>query len=108
MILSTFLALFCDTGDAMSRHSGEPFTTKDRDNDGCISGHSCIHNGKTNCALMYYGGWWYDWCHSANLNGRYLHGYTSEKAIGVVWLEWTGYHFSLITSEMKLRPTQIP
>ena len=87
----------------MTRHNGLQFTTKDRDNDLCTP--DCTRDGGTNCALMYYGGWWYEKCHSSNLNGLYLDDVTTEYATGVVWGPWTGYYFSLKTSEMKLRPT---
>ena len=86
---------FFDTGDAMSWHSGQQFTTKDRDNDDALE----------NCAQLFYGAWWYGACHLANLNGLYRDGATTEYAIGVVWEPWKGFHFSLKTSEMKLRPT---
>lgn len=39
----------------MSYTNGSPFSTHDRDNDGC---------GRYNCAKLYKGGWWYkdDYC----------------------------------------------
>ncbi|XP_015423235.1 PREDICTED: fibrinogen C domain-containing protein 1 [Myotis davidii] len=51
-------------GDSLLRHSGLPFTTKDRDSD-----HS-----DHNCAAFYRGAWWYRNCHTSNLNGQYLRG----------------------------------
>ncbi|KAH8282233.1 hypothetical protein KR054_006268, partial [Drosophila jambulina] len=41
-------------GDALEYHVGMQFTTKDRDNDRSI---------KFNCALYYYGAWWFDDCY---------------------------------------------
>lgn len=44
-------------------HNGMKFSTKDRDND----------NFRTNCAEVYHGGFWYNGCWAANLNGVYYH-----------------------------------
>ncbi|GFT61127.1 hypothetical protein NPIL_438631 [Nephila pilipes] len=49
-------------GDSMiGTHNNKKFTTKDKDND--------IHK-EGNCAVMCKGAWWYDSCHSSNLNGN--------------------------------------
>lgn len=72
-------------GDSMAITVNQKFTTKDRDND---------TNPVGNCAHSYLGGWWYQQCHSANLNGYYFWsasnptGYHSSYADGVNW-----YHF---------------
>eukprot|EP00057_Strongylocentrotus_purpuratus_P035133 XP_797824.2 PREDICTED: ficolin-2-like [Strongylocentrotus purpuratus] len=84
-----------DAGDSMSYHADNPFSTLDRDHDG--SGG--------NCADKYKGGWWYNICHRANLNGQYLNGLTGTYAKGVVWVEWRDNTYSLKKTEMKLRPT---
>ncbi|XP_030845836.1 ryncolin-1-like [Strongylocentrotus purpuratus] len=86
-----------DAGDSMSFHAGYSFSTRDRDHDDA-AGH---------CAGYYKGGWWYNKCHRANLNGLYLNGPTTqeEKAKGVVWDVWLGHLYSLKKTEMKLRPT---
>ena len=46
-------------GDDLTYHSGQAFSTYDKDNDA----HS------SNCAVAYLGGWWYRSCHASNLNG---------------------------------------
>ncbi|KAL9985579.1 hypothetical protein ACROYT_G008001 [Oculina patagonica] len=46
-------------GDSLSRHLGQPFSTKDQDND--ISSGDCAKEAK--------GAWWYVDCRSSNLNG---------------------------------------
>ena len=71
------------------------FTTIDRDNDRSVK----------NCAVQFKGGWWYNACHSSNLNGRYLKGdHPGSRAQGVNWLTFRGYKYSLKITEMKIRP----
>nr|XP_022301973.1 techylectin-5A-like [Crassostrea virginica] len=78
-------------GDSlMSRHGGHQFHTKDRD-DG------------SRCAQRYTGAWWYNACHESNLNGLYLNGSHRSYADGSEWYAWHGYHFSLKSTEMKIR-----
>ena len=72
-----------------------PFTTKDQDND---------NHKSHNCANEFKGAWWYERCHHSNLNGLYLRGNHSSYANGVNWKDWKGYHYSLMRTEMKIRP----
>ncbi|XP_071807788.1 ficolin-1-like [Asterias amurensis] len=83
-------------GDSMRLHNNRPFSTKDRDLDG--------YSG--NCAKMFHGAWWYNACHSSNLNGEYLGGLTAEFSRGVNWKSWKGFLYSLKTAEMKIRMKQ--
>ncbi|XP_025754264.1 fibrinogen-like protein 1 isoform X1 [Oreochromis niloticus] len=78
-------------------HQGIKFSTYDQDNDN--------YNG--NCAEEDKGGWWFNKCHSAHLNGKYYPSgyYNSVTDDGVVWYTWRGWWYSLKTSIMKLRPT---
>ncbi|PIK43203.1 hypothetical protein BSL78_19933 [Apostichopus japonicus] len=80
-------------GDSLSGHNGQAFSTKDSDND----------TADSNCAVAYSGAWWYTACHSSNLNGLYLGGEHASYANGMNWYEWRGHHYSLKTSEMKIR-----
>ena len=81
-------------GNAGHALAGQPFTTKDRDNDRHVDG---------NCAILSKGAWWYNDCDdTANLNGQYLRGNHSSYADGVNWPSFHGHHYSLAKSEMKL------
>ena len=82
-----------NSGRSYANHNGKNFTTKDQDND---------RHTADNCAILSKGAWWYDWCHASNLNGRYLSG-QHTIGDGVTWYAWKGYHYSLKTTEMKLR-----
>ena len=83
-----------DAGDSLRRHSGQKFSTKDRDQDKSSIGH---------CAQALKGGWWFDACYDSNLNGPYLSG-QQVKYGGVIWHHWRGDRYSLKETEMKIRP----
>ncbi|XP_046861380.1 ryncolin-1-like [Xenia sp. Carnegie-2017] len=85
-------AYFGNAGDALSYHNGMAFTTKDSDND--------KHGG--NCAIGHWGAWWYNGCHSSNLNGHYYRSNQSNFN-GVNWRHWKEYE-SLKFTEMKIKP----
>jgi len=75
-------------------HNGQPFTTRDQDNDAATN---------ANCAQLFKGAWWYNGCHSSNLNGLYHGGAHCSFADGVNWYTWRGYNYSLKFTEMKLK-----
>ncbi|XP_076838984.1 fibrinogen alpha chain [Brachyhypopomus gauderio] len=101
-----------DAGDALVKghsnmgsflsHADMKFSTFDRDSD----------KWEENCAEMYGGGWWYNNCQSANLNGVYYKGgqydpgnnvpYEIEN--GVVWIPFKPADYSLKVVRMKIRP----
>ena len=81
-------------GDSLTPHHGYSFSTKDRDNDA----------NRAHCAQLYKGGWWYESCHNANLNGLYLRGHHASNADGIEWYAWHRHHYSLKKVEMKLPP----
>jgi len=80
----------------MAYTDGMKFSTWDRDNDKYTS----------NCAQRYKGGWWFKWCHNANLHGMY---YTDQKDVpsggmyGIIWYHWLGNSNSLKSSTMMIR-----
>ncbi|CAG2213123.1 Angiopoietin-related protein 1,Ficolin-1-A,Angiopoietin-1,Fibrinogen C domain-containing protein 1,Ryncolin-1,Angiopoietin-related protein 7,Fibrinogen C domain-containing protein 1-B,Fibrinogen-like protein 1,Ficolin-1,Ficolin-1-B,Angiopoietin-4,Tenascin-R,Ryncolin-2,Fibrinogen C domain-containing protein 1-A,Microfibril-associated glycoprotein 4,Fibrinogen-like protein A,Ryncolin-3,Angiopoietin-2,Ficolin-2,Fibrinogen alpha chain,Tenascin,Angiopoietin-related protein 2,Techylectin-5A,Ryncolin-4,Techylecti len=82
-----------NAGDSMIIHNGQKFSTYDKDND--------VYPG--NCAQIYKGAWWYSSCVDVNLNGLYLRGPNSQSALGVIWLKWHGYDYSLKTTTMMIR-----
>lgn len=83
-------------------HANMKFSTYDRDSD----------KWEENCAEMYGGGWWYNNCQAANLNGIYYNGgqydprnnapYEIEN--GIVWVLFKPADYSLKTVKMKIRP----
>ncbi|XP_052423709.1 fibrinogen like 1B [Carassius gibelio] len=79
-------------------HNGMQFTTRDQDHDRYLQG---------NCAVENRGGWWYNRCHAANLNGRFYRGgeYKAKYDNGVVWGTWRGLWYSLRRTAMKVRPS---
>ena len=70
-------------GDSLDPHNGLKFSTKDEDNDE-FSG---------NCAISYYGGWWFKDCGSSSLNNGYQNY--------IYWSKWNG--FTIRFTEMKTR-----
>ncbi|XP_030047483.1 fibrinogen alpha chain isoform X2 [Microcaecilia unicolor] len=86
-------------------HNNMKFSTADRDSD----------QWEDNCAEVYGGGWWYNNCQGANLNGIYYMGgqYDPRNNVpyeienGVVWLRFRTADYSLKTVRMKIRPRNL-
>uniref|UniRef100_A0A8C0G3G3 Fibrinogen C-terminal domain-containing protein n=1 Tax=Chelonoidis abingdonii TaxID=106734 RepID=A0A8C0G3G3_CHEAB len=92
-------------GDALIiAHDNMKFSTFDRDSD----------QWEENCAEVYGGGWWYNNCQAANLNGIYYRGgqYDPRNNVpyeienGVVWIPFRASDYSLKVVRMKIRPTE--
>ena len=73
-------------------HDGMKFSTYDRDND--FGG---------NCARDYRGGWWYNSCYDANLNGQYHQGSSITQWKGIVWYQWHGDSYSLKETTLMIQ-----
>uniref|UniRef100_A0A8C4PS10 Microfibril associated protein 4 n=1 Tax=Equus asinus TaxID=9793 RepID=A0A8C4PS10_EQUAS len=69
-------------GDSLSYHSGQKFSTFDRDQDLFVQ----------NCAALSSGAFWFRSCHFANLNGFYLGGSHLSYANGINWAQWKGFY----------------
>jgi hypothetical protein len=81
-------------GDSLNGHDGMQFTTKDAD-------HDKVKN--ENCARTFLGAWWYNACHSSNLNAFYYHGNHSSYADGINWYHWKGHYYSMKKTTMKIK-----
>jgi ficolin len=52
------------------------------------------HHNVSYSAILNKGGWWYNKCHSANLNGLYLNGTYAKYAFGMTWFYWKKHQYS--------------
>ncbi|KRT80825.1 hypothetical protein AMK59_6155 [Oryctes borbonicus] len=85
-----------DASDSLSSHSNSSFSTYDRKND---AAPSCCP-----CSLSYGGGWWFNSCFEANLNGVYYRNpSTNEYFRGIIWEHWLG-NYSLKKTVMMIKP----
>ena len=64
----------------------------------------CVHTG--NCAHFHKGGWWYNACGQANLNGVWYTGgvYRSKFQDGIFWADYGGGFYSMKGVRMMIRP----
>ncbi|XP_050964122.1 microfibril-associated glycoprotein 4-like [Labeo rohita] len=82
-------------GDSLTHHSGQKFSTFDKDQD----------SENRNCAKLFLGAFWYNFCHQTNPNGVYLWGEdNTHYAIGVAWVTWKQkYAVSMKSISMKIK-----
>ncbi|XP_071795623.1 fibrinogen C domain-containing protein 1-like [Asterias amurensis] len=81
-------------GDALTWHDGQPFTTKDQDND---------RDSTDNCAVDFEGAWWFRLCIISHLNGKYYSQLDPRSFQGIRWLGITGSEPILKKCNMKIR-----
>lgn len=89
-----------NTSDAFTYHQGRSFSTKDRDNDLYSIG---------NCADEFTGGWWYDRCYDAHLNGLFPVVPDRQDAKYITWWAHEGEKrlplvLDQVTMRIKPRP----
>ena len=92
-IIVIILHFYLIIGDSLKYHNGHKFSTKDNDND----------SKDVHCAILNKGGWWYNKCHSANLNGLYLNGTYAKYAFGMTWFYWKKHQYSFMETKMMMR-----
>ncbi|XP_071837358.1 fibrinogen-like protein A isoform X2 [Apostichopus japonicus] len=81
--------------DAMDAHRGQPFSTKDRDNEA----HSSYHCGRSHA-----NGWWFN---GRNVNGRNCYHTMPNypwSSYGPYYLNFPGGNHNIQYIEMKIRP----
>ena len=88
-----------NVGDSFWHHSGQEFSTVDRDNDQLTdpadqSGH---------CGRHYSSGFWFRACFNFNPNAPYSSQSLVPPYQGIIWKEWHGSRYSLKHVEMKFR-----
>ena len=93
--LERLLLLF--SGNAMWGNYGQQFTTTDRNNDGTSSRNCAEERGR--------GGWWYQNCGTANLNGVYHHTPNTTDLTGIYWWHWHRSYYSLKATTMMIQKT---
>ncbi|GAB1599864.1 angiopoietin-4-like, partial [Argonauta hians] len=89
-----------DSGDSLSKHNLSKFSTRDVDND------LVVKQFGGSCAKRFTGAWWYFKCYASNLNGVfYRNGVVAEKKFdGIAWKAWKKANYSLMKTEMKIKP----
>ena len=80
-----------NAGDSLASNNGMKFSTYNRDNDRNTYYWS-------SCASTRRGGWWYNNCGHANLNG-YYYSYRTSTYRGMRWETVSSYN--MISTEMK-------
>lgn len=88
-----YLQTFFSPEDSLWYHDGMFFSTYDNDND----------NRDYNCGSRWRGGWWYNACHRANLNGDYGNTKFGE---GINWYYWKGFYYTMREVRMMVRKPQ--
>ena len=80
-------------GDSLNYHEGSEFSTRDNGPD-----PGCATNGKDS-------GWWFNGCHTANLNGYYYTSNPTPDDGGISWIDRRWYEYSYKFAQMKVAPS---
>ena len=91
------VVIYCITDNSLFYNNNQLFAPKDYHND---------EWSKTNCAVRYYGAWWFNGCYTSNLNGKYFR----DKKFNLkcaVWRKWPRDCYSLKAVQIKIRPNAI-
>ncbi|CAG2196026.1 Tenascin-R,Ryncolin-2,Ficolin-3,Angiopoietin-1,Angiopoietin-2,Fibroleukin,Fibrinogen-like protein 1,Ficolin-2,Ficolin-1,Ryncolin-3 [Mytilus edulis] len=86
--------------DTSSQLSGQPFSTKDRDNDNWPGWH---------CTDYVKAGWWYakessyGRCTFVNPNGKYYNDYGDSMFASVYWYPWNNTYVGMKSVTMKIK-----
>ena len=83
-----------NAGDALGQSSGQPFSTKDKDN----------NKRSDSCTATLKGAWWIKGCNESNLNGLYHNGKHTSDAQRVKWNAAIGNDYSVKSTVMKIKP----
>jgi ficolin len=84
-----------DASRSWRYHNNQRFTTKDSDNDQRFG---------SNCADDWSGGWWFNACVGANLNGNYTTDAGTENLKRVNWFYWHRDWRSFRSTQMMIKP----
>eukprot|EP00105_Crassostrea_gigas_P000190 XP_011411909.1 PREDICTED: ryncolin-1-like isoform X1 [Crassostrea gigas] len=79
-------------GDSLEYQNGMNFSTRDQDND----------NAKKDCAAEYQGGWWFNICYHAFLNGPYQKS-AKHTTLSINWYALGNEHRALKRASMMIR-----
>ncbi|XP_065923905.1 ryncolin-4-like isoform X1 [Magallana gigas] len=80
-------------GDSLAHQNGMKFSTKDQDND---------KGDKQHCGVNFQGGWWFEDCEQAYLNGPYLNS-AKITSISINWYAFGNEHRALRRASMMIR-----
>ena len=86
----------CEGLCTFTDYKGRKFSTSDQDND----------NSNRNCALEYFGGWWFENCFLTYLNGMYSKTETVTRGYGIHWYAFRDHTKSLKETKMMIRQMQ--
>ena len=82
-----------NAGNSLTHHNGMKFSTEDKDQD----------KSSGNCAKGNKAAWWYNACHTSNLNAPFPTATSGQSSYHMSWYHLHNEHGGIIFSEMKIR-----